>query len=102
MFVKDDSNSDSTNGEVRKNSSAASFRRSEEIGDSEANAAMRRQPVGYLSKRDEVRYRSYVAEREKVTQGFAVIGDRDKRNRVPRSTSETKSNGKSLLISQHE
>ena len=76
MFVKEDDSSKSASGE---------------------DVVTRRQSVGYLSKRDEERYRSYIADRKKATQSEVGVGDRDKRNRVPRSTTlDTKmSNGRS-------
>lgn len=95
------------NTEMRRNSSSTSFRRSKEkevsddSGDSKTPSAVtRRQAVGYLSKRDEERYRSYVANRKKAMQNDIVagVGDRDKRNRVPRSISEKKSNGISQYL----
>ena len=55
-------------------------------------ASTRRNEAGYLSKRDEARYRSYIADKEKETQGFGT--DRDKRNRVPRSVNSSLENNR--------
>ena len=77
MFVKEDDSSKSASGE---------------------DVVTRRQSVGYLSKRDEERYRSYIADRKKATQSDVGVGDRDKRNRVPRSAASDKKMSNGCLL----